>query len=297
MPLGDSHAEENMNTWFARHSIGAISNEEHERLFDDDRVAIHYPARENEETESLNPAKYDSKAARVIKRFAKLAEEGGYVWSQYSPIRKVKIGIVKPGSRVQAWHTTWNNPKYEKEWGDHPAILKTLRLTSVREIKTGELMSLRVASPRGGTLSKWPKVKQRLQHIISGTPLELSWKNLSVGQLETAVSEFLRAPTDERLPRLRFLLLPPGRTMKDVDVYGIAHDGRKIFAQVTYDAPRDPGRKLRHLAQYAEDGAHALFFCDVPDIDRRGSITLVPNDLVEEWLRTQRPFSEEFLDA
>jgi hypothetical protein len=46
-------------------------------------------------------------------------------------------------------------------------------------------------------------------------------------------SEYLRH-AHGALPILVHLLLPVGRTMKDVDIYGIASDGRKVHAKVTY---------------------------------------------------------------
>ena len=284
-----------MDTWFVRHSIGAINAEEHRRLFEAEKIAIHYPALNHRETDSLDPADYEPKSAQVIRRFAELAKLGGYIWAQYSSIGRVKIGVVDPGSHVEAWQTTWSNPRSEKGFGQ-PAILKTLPIAKSREIERGESMSLRVARPQQGTLCRWPKVKNRLKRLMSGESLTLDWRNLSSDQLETAVSEFLRTTTEPTLPQLRFLLLPPGRTMQDVDVYGVADDGRKIFAQVTYRAPQDRDPKLSRLESYAEEGSHALFFCNAKAIYQRDGVTVVPNKLVGEWLQSQEPFSRRFLD-
>jgi len=34
--------------------------------------------------------------------------------------------------------------------------------------------------------------------------------------------------------KLRRLLLPAGRTLQDIDLHGLAADGREVFGQVTY---------------------------------------------------------------
>ena len=58
------------------------------------------------------------------------------------------------------------------------------------------------------------------------------------------------------------LLIPPGRTMRDVDVVGIADDGKMIFAQVTYGRETDVSSKLATLRKFGLSGnAYLILFC------------------------------------
>jgi hypothetical protein len=54
------------------------------------------------------------------------------------------------------------------------------------------------------------------------------WANLSTAQHEAVCAEYLREKHEGRheLPRLHRLLLPAGRTLQDVDLHGMADDGR-----------------------------------------------------------------------
>jgi hypothetical protein len=84
-------------------------------------------------------------------------------------------------------------------------------------------------------------------------------------QQEAVCAEYLRETHESRpeLPRLRRLLLPAGRTLQDVNLHGLAADGREVFGQVTYH-PRESApvkKKLAALKPYGERGAHLVFFC------------------------------------
>jgi hypothetical protein len=285
-----------MQSWFARHSMGAFDDEEHRKLFEADRVAIHYPGKDGAEVKSLDPTAYDRRSASVVRRFAELAQEGGYIWAQYPTLGQVKIGTVEAGSRVEFLDSTWNHPRWGEGSQGRPAIIKSLRMTAVREVPPGALMSLRAARPRRGTLSRWRKVGKRLEQVIEGKDLPLQWKSLSPDQLEMAVSEFLRGGGLSDVPPLAFLLMPPGRTMKDVDIYGVAEDGRKMFVQVTHRKRRDPDPKLRALAPLASPDSHVILFCNTDDLTKNQGIWIAPNQLLYDWLHDRRPLSEGFLD-
>jgi hypothetical protein len=66
--------------------------------------------------------------------------------------------------------------------------------------------------------------------------MEPQLSDLSPSQQEILCSEFLRMPEVESrgLPRLVHLLLPPGKTMRDIDIVGTAADGKRLLAQVTF---------------------------------------------------------------
>ncbi len=232
----------------------------------------------------------------MIRRFLDLGVSGGYVWAQYRGLPGVKIGVIEPGSKPELLRRRWTNPRYVSRLGD-VAILKTLRLTRVREVGPGKLMSLRAARPRQGTVCQWPRIGRRLENILEDRQQALRWESLSPDQLEVACSEFLREQTQAGLPRLSMLLMPPGRTMKDVDLYGVTPDDQEVFAQVTQRTATASNSKLRHLRDYAGDRVHLLFFCDVRTVEQQDGVTLVPNALVDDWLQARVPQSRRLLDC
>jgi hypothetical protein len=78
-------------------------------------------------------------------------------------------------------------------------------------------------------------------------------------------SEFLRSPAAAKLglPRLVHLILPVGRTMKAIDIYGIAQSGKRIFAQVTYERIEKSREKLEALCKYRDQNGDSLvLFCE-----------------------------------
>jgi hypothetical protein len=124
--------------------------------------------------------------------------------------------------------------------------------------------------------------------IIEQRVQPLSWRLLSSARQEVGCSEFLRLPETSRfgLPRLQSLLLPVGRTLKDVDFIGIAIDGKRVFAQVTSSLLHhaiDNG-KLDRLRQFVDPNkAHVVLFCNCEAPSVQDGIHIFP---VEEVFRT-----------
>ena len=58
-------------------------------------------------------------------------------------------------------------------------------------------------------------------------------------------------------------MLPVGRTLQDIDLHGLADDGREAFGQVTYHSRGTAAvqKKLAALVSYGEGNGHLLFFC------------------------------------
>ena|SRR5215210_7676338 len=91
---------------------------------------------------------------------------------------------------------------------------------------------------------------------------------LSDAEQEAACAEFLRERRAERLelPILKRLLLPVGRSMKDVDAYGLTEHGNYLYSQVTHHRAdiakaKDKAGRLGEYAGCAPGGASLVFFC------------------------------------
>ena len=265
-------------SYFARHTRAVLVGREHmERLWGEDRVAIHFPGNTAEnarDSESLDPADYgkrDEKAA--MGAFRELAEQGGYVWAQSFVSNTAKVGYVRgrleggQGVRMERG-ARWEmrGKSYPGRQDGDPAVLKTVQLEGVVEVGKGEQMGLRARRPRSVAASRW-KVGCRLREVAEGSPRAAAVSSLSPAELESACAEFLRErhPGREDLPVLKRLLLPVGRTLEDVDVYGLSDGGALMYAQVTNhgfgtDAAKEKATRLAaYRSVYAdrESGAAA----------------------------------------
>lgn len=176
-------------------------------------------------------------------------------------------------------------------------MLKTLQLDWVKEIPPHEVMSLRAAKPIQGTIRRWKACGPRLEALVEGRSLEHEWESLSPDLQEAVCAEFLRLHSDPRYPRLSFLMLPVGRTLKDVDIFGIQQDGSDIFAQVTYRHKDDPEsrKKVAALKKYEEkEGAsRLLYFCQCPESVVENGVTFVPVEEILTWIKCNGTYEDK----
>ncbi len=150
-------------------------------------------------------------------------------------------------------------------------------------------------------VSRW-KVGERLREVAKGRPRQAAFSSLSPAEQEAACAEFLRErhPSRPDLPVLKRLLLPVGRGLQDVDVYGVAEDGALVYAQVTNYRVRSKSatEKAERLGAYRSayanqevgvdvrgTGVHLVFFgvgegvFDVEDV-----AVVSVNTEVEPWM-------------
>lgn len=266
-------------SYFVRHTRGVkVRRSDLERLWEQDRIAIHFPgdtAVKDRDSESLEPSHYKTPHERgAIGAFAELAEYGGYVWAQSYVSDKIKIGYIR--SRVDGGGESMERgARWELRGDEFPgredynlATLKTLQMERVKELPRGAAMHLRAARPRGVAICRWKIVGSRLRDLIDNNNPEPEWSSLSVAEQEAACAEFLRErhPDRDDLPVLSRLLLPVGRTLEDVDIYGLTTDGSRLYAQVTHhtEGSGAAGKKARRLREYLDstgDRVDLVSFC------------------------------------
>ena len=107
-------------------------------------------------------------------------------------------------------------------------------------------------------------------------------------------SEFLRLPIVKEygLPVLKHLILPVGRTMKDVDIIALSEDGSILYAQVTLYTQKDSLHKLQRLSHYGKN--HRILFCKCAKMSIEKGVIIFPiekafevfcaSDLGQKWL-------------
>ena len=252
-----------MKTFFCRHSSALdIDNETFNYLWDNDLMAIHYPIskhgwKEKGDSESTDPNEYAGSAKKALNALHKISRDGGYVFSVYENRDEYKIGFVEPDTDIKLIQGKWGNKNGIK---GRIAILKALRFSKSIELNPLDALSLTCAQPRQGTICVWSKVGKRVQNVINGINEQKKLSDLTPDLQEVLCSEFLRTGLDERLPKLFSLLTPVGRTMKDVDIIGLAENDKRVLVQVTYSF--EPQWKIERLKKYSNVvNTDLILFC------------------------------------
>lgn len=258
-----------MTSHYARHSSKLdISQNFKIRLYEEDKIFIHYPHYLNNQpldsdtpdNPSLNSKNYPKKDGHVVQRFINLAQTGGYVFADYGTSFSCKIGIVKPNSIVRLEHGEWGNKNHHE---NRPATVKALQLTNVQTLTPEDAILFKLGRPRQGTLQTWHAIGRRLDFRLNGTPSDFNLSYLTPDQQEVMCGEFLRSELAQQydLPRIATYLTPIGRTMADIDIYGLTSEGTRVIVQVTYGQITD--RKIRALEQFKNDPDNRiLYFCN-----------------------------------
>ena len=130
---------------------------------------------------------------------------------------------------------------------------------------------------------RWPNVGAAVMNLVEGISPAGQFSDLLPGQQEIICAEFLRttAAADLGLPRLAHQLLPAGRTMRDVDIYGMATDGKRLVGQVTYLTLAQCEDKLARLRKFGDQNAtHLILFCRTDAVTQADGVTVVPIETV-----------------
>jgi len=269
-----------MRTYFIRHTEQLeVPNSTIDILWRNRWIAIHYPERRDQglgeaDNTSLDPNDYSGAGRAAMKTLARLSKEGGYVWAEYRNHPRCLVGKVLAGTPIELYRDRWRAT-------DRPgreAVLKKLALVDAREIDPADCIALRAARPQQGAICCWSNIGERLRYVVDRQTLPIALDALTPAQQEVMCSEFLRHPCAGQfsLPRLETLLMPVGRTMKDVDIYGMAVGGREMFAQVTYHPREHAARKRSVLDHYAAKDRYTILFCRTSAVCQDGLVTVFP---------------------
>ena len=165
------------DTYFVGHHDGLdIDDETRQRLWNDRRIAIHYPntiawkdwiaaADQTPDSESLNPADYEMRERRAIEALVALAETGGYVWAQHLGYKQAVLGFVPPQSNIELFKGKWGARCGLR---GRTAILKTLRLTKVKFVNPADYAVLADSRPPLTTITRWRAAKSTVKDLVEG---------------------------------------------------------------------------------------------------------------------------------
>lgn len=271
-----------MDTFFVRHTVDlAVDDDWIEQWWNQHRIAVHFPEQRDgtlgpRDNASIEPGTHAPAGAKALSALNALATQGGYVCALYRGHESCLVGYVAPGTSVEPVEAKWRG-------SDRPAALKTLRLERVRVVRPIEHALLLVGRPIRGALTRWPSARDTISALVEGITLPARLDRLSPDQQEIMVSEFLRGDGARAmgLPQLATLLLPTGRTLKDLDILGTAKDGLPLCAQVTMASFTSALGKVTRLKEYGGGvPTHLLLFCREPTVDHIGPVLIRSLDAV-----------------
>jgi len=287
-----------LKTFFIRHTKKLdIDQETRIRLWLERLVAVHYPHEStgsgDTDSESLDPEDYTGRAKSAIRYINDLAKSGGYVCAEYFGHDCVLVGKVPPGSYVQLVRGRWGSLN---GLDGREAVLKAVKLSQVMEVQPAACATIMAARPRQGTISYWPRAKGTIERLVEGIYHSVTLADLSPDLQEVICSEYLRQEhLPQGTPRLSILLLPIGRTMKDLDLLGLALDGKQICAQVTYSPIEKIRHKMERLRAYAGSDTHLLMFCSATELASKDGVHIIPLECVFDWV-TNSEWGGRWLD-
>lgn len=255
-----------MKTYFIRHSSAlSISRATIDALWQQDRIAIHYPVDNSGDfelfdSESLDPDDYSGSAKSNLQRFKDLARNGGYVFAAYRGKPGGMIGYVAPGSKVEIFRGEW---RQKGDAAAREAVLKSIELENSRKLNAGQAISLTAVQPRQGTFCQWHKVGTRVVDLVDGNTC-MSLGSLTPDLQEVMCMEYMRTKkaAENGLPQIEYTLMPVGRTMKDIDILGVDKYKQKVSVQVTFGRFNKAGEKFKKLDQYLNSGHKTVYFCN-----------------------------------
>ncbi|MGB9693840.1 MAG: hypothetical protein ACPLYF_03255 [Fervidobacterium sp.] len=301
-------------SYFIRHAekLG-VQDDDVKRLWEENKVAIHYPGFMDQENNSLDPEDYKDKkknnrgAYSAMKVFNELNESGGYIWAEYRTHKDlVKIGRIKRGSAklFDAKWVQYDKPPIRRNDGA-PTKLKSLQMEDCREINLGKgnYWFFIVLRPPFLTICRWRGVGKYLKELVEYGRVTIDkFESLHYKIQEVVCSEFLRSGElkHEHAPKLKYLLLQVGGPLKDIDICGYSDDGKMILAQVTNYEKSHPKCEQKKKALRNCPGAHnshLVLFCKHDKVDWDGEILYVPGKEVFQWLKKNREYYENLIPS
>lgn len=279
-----------MKTYYARHTDIALSDYDVRALCETDRIAVHYPQAigrplaDHPDSQSIDPGDYRGRAKGTLRALGELAKDGGYVVAHYRGVKDLVIGRVATGSSISLEQRCWCS---DSAYPGREAWIKTLAYERVGVVPALQQRRVLAFAPRQSTLCVWHKVGDRVERWAEGRDVIGDLAALTSDEQEVMCAEFLRDHALHGVPKLATLLMPVGRTMRGIDILGIAEDGRPVYAQVKFD---DKEHYLSELRKLCEDvDAHVVLFSGIARSDLGGPVLRISlGEVFQHFQATRR---------
>lgn len=196
----------------------------------------------------LDPINYKPRSwgKAAVTRLLNYSESGAIVVADYSSSyytgskpknpKTVNIGILPEQTIVKV--ECYEPESDERKEYKHGLFYKQVKLQNVVPLRQADRALILAIHPRGNTVIHWEKGEEAIRFIYKRTlgltprPSELSFKMLFPAQQEVLCSEYLRVKGSREI-RLKHLLLPVGREMKSIDIFG-SNERRLVLGQVSF---------------------------------------------------------------
>jgi hypothetical protein len=223
---------------YVRHNL---AEKDVEFFYKNNLIALHY-----ENINSTSPGDYKESSGRnALKRLWSYCNDGVIAATSYSSINpsKLKIGIIKKGEKI----------KIKKRNG---IFYKVVKLHNTKDISFVDYPILAALQPRQGTITGWPSAEKVVKAIYENKSLQKNVFSLSPSQIEVLCYEYLL-----REGIIDGLLLPIGRSLPHIDIFGISKSKVNIIAQVTFsNNPNVILSKMDLLKTYSAKKTKLIFF-------------------------------------
>ncbi len=233
-----------MKAIFIRHKLSSTELILKE-LWDARLIAVHY-----KDIPSTDPNDYNhgSPGYKTLKRLWDYCHEGALVGADYHQLypARMLVGKILPGSEIKG-----------RLFG--PYWYKVVQLEKVQEVSFIDFPLLLI-QPRQTTLTGWPSMERHLKAILGIDEISPDVQSLHPGQLELVCCEFLRSDHAPNSLKIDFPLMPPGRSLQDIDIIGENASGL-VIAQVTHSTNGSViAKKLEILRAYSRADTQLVFF-------------------------------------
>jgi hypothetical protein len=256
-----------MEYLFIRHKMG-LADETIDKLLSERLIAIHFANKR-----STNPSDYNKAGKRALRFLWKRCESGAIVGADYG--ESMLVGEIKPKSKVRLRIIK------DKKRGEK-LIFKTVKLSRVKRISYLDYPRLKI-QPRQITVTGWPSAEEYLERIIHNKPFPFNVSSLAPDQLEVMCYEYLKMRDV-----VEALLLPIGRQLRDIDIYGIGR-GRTVYAQVTHShKPDEISKKIERLYYYKSRTSTLIFFGPKAQLKIYKGIKYISIEAVFDKLKSNR---------
>lgn len=246
-----------MQSVFIRHNCSSTPRVLRQ-LWERRLIALHY-----DDDFSTNPADYYPAGRKVLERLWRYCKDGAIVGADYRRLNgdKMLVGFLEQGTRI--FSEEFHDPSSGESF-----IYKVAALKNAVEFPYADYPLLVGVQPRQATLTGWPSARAVLLAAVKRQSLPRMANSLHPSQLEVLCYEWLR-----RFGLLERLVLPIGRGLMDIDIFGIDKDGKRIIGQVTYGKhATDLSDKQSRLLRHARDIDSIYFFLpeDAPLVAEQG---------------------------
>lgn len=228
-----------METAFIRHNLGC-KREILKHFWNNKLIAVHY-----KNIPSVNPDDYENVGKNSLIRLLYYCKNSALIGATYSELEpsKILVGELKKDSKITI----------EELFGNY---YKVIKLNNVRELSYIDYPILAAIQPRQGTFTGWPSASKILPAIYYKQKLDFDVFSLSPSQLEIVCYEFLRYKGI-----IKSLLLPIGRSLPHIDIFGVAPNRKNIIAQITFSKSKsEVFSKIELLRKYKSAKTILIFF-------------------------------------